>query len=348
MISTCLCPIFPPELAKKAEAFSQNYHVIPEEQFLTGWQKVYQDFHDSDGTINIFIGPDGPTRCTPEFLAAIKAAAREGNTGIQMHALETKYQMLHGRREKGKSLIQYLYELDFLGPEVSLAHAIWLNTDDMNLVAETGTSIAHNASSNLRLFDGIAPVQTMLAHGVNVALGTDSFGFSDDNDFVEEIRLAALLQRKPGIDEQGLSGQTILEMATINGARALGMAERTGSLKPGKRADVITVSSQRICAPFMNPLYSPQELFWRRARREDVCDVLINGQVVLENGQLTTIDLPTVEAELSNWYTQLWAERGEQEQTTMKTLLEIDEVIKDFFRQYDEERLPTDYVYNAS
>ncbi len=339
--------LMPDDLAERARALGPIKYNVSRERYLAAWERIHRDFDDPKGTINVLIGADGPTRCTRELLASLKAIAQERGTGIQMHLLETRYQRLHGRREKAMPLVQYLYELGFVGAEVSFAHGVWLTDEEMDLLADAGASVIHNPSANLRLFDGIAPAREMLARGVNVGLGTDNFGFSDDNDFIEEIRLAALLQRVPGIEGQAVSGQTVLEMATINGARALGLEDRIGSLRPGKRADLISVSSKRMLAPFMNPMHEPQEILWRRARREDVCNVVINGRVVMENGQLTTVDAAGTEERLRAWYGKISEERGEQEQAISELLAEADPIVTEFFRQYDDEALDTNYVYNT-
>jgi 5-methylthioadenosine/S-adenosylhomocysteine deaminase len=339
--------LMPDNLAERARAQGPILYNLPREDFLAAWMRAHQDFHDPQTGINVFLGPDGPVRCTAEFLADLKAIAGERGIAIQMHLLETKYQRLYGQREMSCSLVRYLDDLNFLGPRLSLAHCVWLSHEDMELIAQSGASVVHNASSNLRLCDGIAPVLEMLDLGVNVALGTDNFGFSDDNDFIEEMRLAALLHRVPSIEGRILSGQQILEIATINGARALGMEDIIGSLTPGKRADLITLSSKRMLSPFMNPLHQPQEILWRRARREDVQNVWINGKLVMQDGKLTTIDMVSVENTLREWYTALWSARGDGEQAVFSLLAEVDPYVIQFFRRYEHDGLKAHYIYNA-
>jgi 5-methylthioadenosine/S-adenosylhomocysteine deaminase len=340
--------VIPDQLKERVRKLGNNGNAVSQDRYLLAWENIYRDFHNPDRSISIFLGPDGPTRCTPGFLNAIKKTAIRHNTGIQMHLLETKYQMLHWRHEAKTSLVEYLNQSGFLGPEVSLAHSVWLTNEDMDILNKTGASTVHNASSNLRLFDGIAPVRVMLERGVNVGLGTDSYGFSDDNDFLEEIRLAALLQRVPGIEGQGLSGQTVLEMATMKGAMALGLAGQIGSLKPGKRADLITVHSERMLSPFMCPRNEPQELFYRRARREDIRDVMINGRFVMQDGKLLTISDSDVNQVLRAWYDEIWCARKDREETTGEVITEVEKIVTDFFHRYDDEALPTDYVYNVA
>ena len=130
-------------------------------------------------------------------------------------------------------------------------------------------------------------------------------------------------------------------------ARALGLGAITGSLAPGKRADLITLSTERLLGPFMNPLQDPHEILWRRARQGDVRDVLVNGRPVMVDGRLTTIDLPSVEGTLRAWYADLWAARGAREQEIMALLQEIDPFVIRFFQQYPEEDLVARSLYNA-
>jgi cytosine/adenosine deaminase-related metal-dependent hydrolase len=125
------------------------------------------------------------------------------------------------------SLVQYLHRVGFLGPEVSLAHCVWLTTEDMGILAESGASAVHNASSNLRLCDGIAPVHEMLGHGINVGLGTDNFGFAD-NGATSSMSCAWRLVSACRDPRQDLSGQEAFAMATIRGARALGLDSIAG------------------------------------------------------------------------------------------------------------------------
>jgi cytosine/adenosine deaminase-related metal-dependent hydrolase len=339
--------LMPAELAERARALGPLLYSTSREQYLARWKRAYDEFNTPAGAVHIGLGPDGPARCTPGFLSEIKALAHERGAPIQMHLLETKYQRLWGQCTYGMSLVQYLHQVGFLGPELSLAHCVWLSTEDMGILAASGASAVHCASSNLRLYDGIAPVHEMLGRGINVGLGTDNFGFADNNDLLDEMRLAALLQRVPGIHGETLSGQEAFAMATINGARALGLANTTGSLAPGKRADLITLSTEHMLSPFMNPLQDPHEILWRRARQGDVRDVLVNGRLVMEDGRLTTIDLPAVEETLRAWYADLWAARGPREKEILGLLHEIDPFVIRFFQQYAEEDLRAHYLYNA-
>ncbi len=340
-------PLLPAALAQRVRAVAAPRHRVSAREYVDAWERTLSDFSSSGGTTSFIIGADGPDRCTPGLLRRLKAEARDHGTGIQMHLLETKYQRLRAKREIGTSLVRFLADLSFLGPEVSFAHGIWVSIQDIDLIAESGASVVHNPSSNLRLFDGIAPVMIMLDRGVNVALGTDNFGFSDDNDFLEEMRLASLLQRVPGIEGRGLSGRTLLGMASTNGARALGLDHLVGSLTPGKKADLIGVSAQRMLAPYMSPVHEPEEVLWRRARREDVRHVIINGRVVMEGGRLTTIDQTAVERQLRDWYLRVWERGSDREKAVSQMLSEVDSFAADVLGQYEEEERQAAYVYNA-
>lgn len=339
--------LLPPPLLERAKALGPIPYNISRNEFLQAWLRIHRDFNGVDGILNINLGPDGPTRCSPEFFQMIKRTASDHGANIQMHILETKYQRMYGFQSQIGSLVGYLDDLGFLGPEVSLAHSTWMSREDLELVSRSGSSTVYNASSNLRLCDGISPVHEMLAKDINVALGTDNFGFSDDNDLFDELRLATLLQRVPGIEGNVLSGRKALEMATINGARALGLADRTGSLAPGKAADIVTIDSNRMLSPFMSPVHEPEEVFWRRARREDVRDVLINGKIVLKDGELATIDVNAVGDSLKEKYDMLWETRGEKEQNIFNVLREVDPYVIEYFQQLELSELKPGYIFNT-
>ena len=163
-----------------------------------------------------------------------------------MHLLETFYQKEYALRTFGKSAVAHLEELQFLGEDVSIAHAVWLTEADIRIVAESGTQVCHNASSNLKLQSGIAPVQPLLAQGATVALGTDSMALNDDDDLFQDMRLVTQLHRNSGIDSTVPTADQVLTMATVNGAKATGFEGEVGRLMPGYRADMVLLRLDRI------------------------------------------------------------------------------------------------------
>ena len=186
--------------------------------------------------VQVTLAPSNVHRCSDEFLTATKELAGRHSTGIHIHLQETVYQKLYGRTAYGKTPLQHLHDLGFLGPEVTCGHSVWATEEDLRLMAETGTNICHNASSNLRLQSGIAPLGRILAAGIKVAIGSDEAGLNDDKDLFQEMRLVLKLHRVPGIDvpsgdlEPPTSCQ-VLEMATVHGAYASWFGDRIGTLE---------------------------------------------------------------------------------------------------------------------
>ena len=186
--------------------------------------------------------------------------------------------------------MQHLHDLGFLGPEVTCGHSVWATEEDLGLMAATGANICHNASSNLRLQSGIAPMGRILAAGIKVAIGSDEAGLNDDKDLFQEMRLVLKLHRVPGMDLEPPTSCQVLEMATVNGAYASWFGDRIGTLEPGKRADLVLLDLRNIEEPYLDPEVPLVEALVHRGRGVDVDTVLVDGEVVLRDGQLTRVD----------------------------------------------------------
>jgi cytosine/adenosine deaminase-related metal-dependent hydrolase len=258
----------------------QSRTADPENYFRLAQQLDDQFKAVTDGRIKLFLAPAGPQWCSEDLLRAIRRFADERGLGIQIHALETKYQRAYFLRTCGKSAVEWLDELEFLSPQVSLAHGVWLSERDIALVAQRGCAVIHNPSSNLRLKSGIAPVANFHAVGIPLAIGLDSSALNDDMDMLQEMRLCANLQRTPGVDAPTLPLKEIFAAATSSGAKILGWGNRCGTLEPGKAADLILIDSERLRAPYLAPGQSPIDALLYRGRASDVDTVLIDGEIL--------------------------------------------------------------------
>ena len=252
----------------------------------------------SDRT-RIFISPHNVHWCSDTLLREIKEFATRHSTGIHIHLLETVYQKMYGPRHWGKTPLEHLDDLGFLGPEVSCAHGVWLTESDMEILAETGTGICHNPSSNLRLKSGIAPLNRMLEKGVTVAIGIDEAGINDDNDMLQEMRLAQKVHRLPGVASASLTSHQLLHLATVNGAK-VSFFDDVGTLEPGKRADVVLVSLARIMEPYLHPDTNIVDALLYRGKGLDVDTVIVDGEVLLRNGKFTRVNKEEVVARLKD------------------------------------------------
>ena len=240
--------------------------------------------------VQVTMAPSNVHRCSDELLTALKEMAGRYRTGIHIHLQETVYQKLYGHTAYGKTPLQHLYDLGFLGPEVTCGHSVWATEEDLRLMAATGTNICHNASSNLRLQSGIAPLGRILAAGIKVAIGSDEAGLNDDKDLFQEMRLVLKLHRVPGIDLEPPTSYQVLEMATVNGAYTSWFGDRIGTLEPGKRADMVLVDLRNIEEPYLDPRVSVVDALVHRGRGIDVDTVLVDGEVVLRERHPTKVD----------------------------------------------------------
>ncbi|WP_242043464.1 amidohydrolase family protein [Leptolyngbya sp. FACHB-671] len=255
--------------------------------------------YQSHPHIDVWFGPPGPQWVSDDLMIKIAETARSLNTGIQTHVVESFYEKLMGPRFYDKSVIAHLHELGVLSPRFSIAHGVWLTESDIEILAETGASVSHNPSSNLRLRAGIAPLNSLLEAGVTVGLGMDGTTLGDDEDMFAEIRLAARLHRTPQINTPAPSFTDVFHMATTGGARLL-MQQKIGKLAPGYKADLVLVKCDRITYPWIAPEANPLHVVLMRAHAADVDTVFVNGKIVLQDGQPTGFDLQAVGQEIAN------------------------------------------------
>ena len=251
----------------------------------------------SDRT-RVFLSPHNVHTCSDTLLREIADFGNRYGAGVHIHLHETIYQKMYGVRNWGKTPLAHLYDLGFLGPRVSCAHGVWLTDSDVEILAETGTIICHNPSSNLRLKSGIAPINGLLKNGITVAIGIDEAGINDDNDILQEMRLAQKLHRVPGVGSASPTSHQVLHMATVNGARATLFGEQIGTLEPGKRADMVLVSLERITEPYLDPDTDMVDALVYRAKGLDVDTVIVDGEVLLRQKRFTRLDKDEVTGRL--------------------------------------------------
>ncbi|MCH7626241.1 MAG: amidohydrolase family protein [Chloroflexi bacterium] len=247
------------------------------------------DKKQSDRT-RVFISPHNVHWCSDEMLRAIKEFATRHSTGIHIHLQETVYQKMYGARNWGKTPLAHLAELGFLGPEVSCAHGVWLTESDIDILADTGTAICSNPSSNLRLKSGVAPLNVLLEKGVTVAIGIDEAGLNDDNDILQEMRVAQKIHRVPGVAGPTLTSHQILDLTTVNGAKVTFFDEQIGRLEPGKRADMVLIRLDRIEEPYLDPDTNIVDALVYRGKGIDVDTVIVDGEVLLRGGRFQMLD----------------------------------------------------------
>ncbi|MEU9168214.1 amidohydrolase [Streptomyces sp. NPDC048420] len=231
---------------------------------------------------------------SPDQLTEIAALAREFGALLHIHAAENATEVATVEVRYGKRPVELLASLGVLGPDLLLAHAVDLTGPEIAALARTGTSVAHCPVSNLKLGCGIAPVPRLLGAGVTVGLGTDGAVSSNSLDVLGAVRQAALVHKADG-DPTAVGAERAVRMATIEGARALGLGEHLGSLEAGKRADLIVLD---LNAPHLRPLHDPWSTLAYAAHSADVRDTVVDGRVLMRDRELRTLDERAVIADL--------------------------------------------------
>lgn len=252
--------------------------------------------------LSFTMAPHAPYTVSNVTFEKIITYAGQLDLPIHVHLHETS-------DEIEQSLVQYqqrplarLHQLGLTGPGLIAVHAVHLNPDEQALLAQQGSHIAHCPASNLKLASGFAPVAEMLAHGLNVGIGTDGTASNNKLDMFSEMRLAALLAKGVAADAAVLSAHTALQMATLNGARALGLEQKIGSLLPGKLADLVAVDLAQITSL---PCFDPAATLVYSAGREQVSHVWINGELRVDNHQFTTLDERTLKITANVWQSRI-------------------------------------------
>ncbi len=256
------------------------------EEYIDKGLAVFDHYKDHD-LIKTAFAPHAPYTVSDEPLKQIHTLADELELTVHMHIHETAFEVSEAQKNNGARPLTRLYELGLLTPSLQAVHMTQLNDDEISLLASAGSHVIHCPESNMKLASGICPIKPLLDAGVNVALGTDSSASNNDLDMFGEMRCAALLAKISNMDATAVSAEQILQMATINGARALGIDDVTGSLEVGKFADIVAVNFGTIETI---PVYNPISHLVYASSREHVSDVWIAGKQCLTDRVLNTID----------------------------------------------------------
>lgn len=250
-------------------------------KFVKEWQ--------GDRLITPALAPHAPYTVSEEHLRQVRALATELHAPILIHVSETKNELQQiGEKHNGMTPGAYLDSIGFLGHDVVAAHGVWLTAEEIKTFAQRGTGVAHCPESNMMLASGVAPIVDMRRGGMNVGLGTDGPAGSNNNlDMVEEMATAARLQKVSKGDPKALSARDVLEMATIGGARVLGMESKIGTLERGKRADVVVIDLQQAK---VQPVYAVASAIVYAASGSSVVTTIVDGKVLMKDRKLLTID----------------------------------------------------------
>lgn len=236
------------------------------------------------------VGPHAPYTCSPATLELARDYAQKYNLPATIHISETLDEKKIIDERYGVSPMEYVAERGLLSQSTIVAHAVYLSQTDIARMVDAGCSVAHNAESNMKLASGIAPVVEMLSAGVNCTIATDSASSNNDLDMFVEMRTASLLQRVTQGSATAMKSYDVLRMATVGGARAMGYSD-LGQIREGALADIIVVD---ITKPHMRPRYNLFAALVYSVKSSDVCDVIVDGEVVVRDGVLTKGDIEQI------------------------------------------------------
>lgn len=339
----------PASLADEVRRSPMGY-AWPVDEVMASFGRLAADWHGRDDRIALVTAPDWTPACSDELYARCRRVADEHSTGMITHALETRAEMMFNLQAYGKTGLRRLADLGVLTPATVLEHFVWVTDEDLAIFADSGAVASSNPGSNLRLSTGICRVRDIMATGGRVAFGTDGISFSDREDFFAELRLAAYLQRLPRDFGQGrLDSEQVLRAAAGNGAQALGLPGKLGSLEPGRYADLLVVGKDRIFFPPGRYDAEPfLDVVLDRADSGDIETVMVHGRVLMEDGRVTVVDEALVRERFAEAVTervyrptaqvQRWAELGSL----------VEPYLPDFYRPWYETPVEAAYVYNAS
>ena len=260
--------------------FSDNKGFNESIDFYRNWNGA------ANGRITAAFAPHAIYTCSTDYIWTIRDTAEKYNAPIHIHVDETSIEHEDSLKNFKRTPTQYLYDLGVFDLKTIAAHCVFVTDEDMAIFKEKGVSIVHNPSSNLKLASGIAPIPQAINHGINVMIGTDGASSNNNLNLFQEINLAALIHKGNTKDPIVVNCTQAVQMATINGARGLGLDD-LGTIAPGNKADLILIDLEK---PHLKPLHNPVSLLAYSVQGSDVCLNMVDGKIIYQNGEYLTID----------------------------------------------------------
>jgi 5-methylthioadenosine/S-adenosylhomocysteine deaminase len=280
--------------------FPTNYATDPEDYLLKGFE--FRDKWRNEELITTSIAPHAPYSVSDEAFTLINTYSEELSINIHTHLHETQWEIEDSIEKYGITPVQRLNNLGIIGPSLMAVHCVHLNDQDMATLAKNKVSIVHNPSSNMKLGSGIADIAKMLKQNLNISLGTDSSASNNRLDIMEEMRLAALLIKGSTKSPESFSANEAIKMATINGAKALGLESIIGSIEKNKKADLVAIDLNSI---ENQPIYNPLTTLVYSSSRSDVSYVWIDGEIKFKDKKLVKIDEERIIQLAKKWQRKL-------------------------------------------
>lgn len=260
-----------------------------------------------DGRIQVWFGARTPGGVTPELYDWISKLSAERNMGITVHISEVVEDVEYAKSVGFRSPTEFAQAHGLLGPKTVIAHFVWSDEQDWEIIAETDTHISHNPASNAKTATGIAPVHGMLQAGVNVSIGCDGGPSNNTYDMIKDMRMVSYVANLREKEPTVIPAETVLEMATINGAKAMGLGDQSGSIEAGKKADLIVIDMDK---PHLTPAPDPVSTIVYAANGTDVDTVVIDGKIIMQGRKVLTLDEEAIVAEARRRYPEVAMRAG--------------------------------------
>jgi 5-methylthioadenosine/S-adenosylhomocysteine deaminase len=267
---------------------SPNYG--PVEEGLKYTQALIDRWRD-EPLVNIAVEPHSAYLCSPDLLEKAWAIADSNGVPLVMHLSETEDEVSEIQEKYGFTPVRHLANLDLLGPSLIADHCVVLTEEDRDLLKAHDVKVSHHPESNMKLASGVAPIPELLRRGVTVGIGTDGSASNNNLDMFQEMDATAKLHKVHSLDPTVVDAPTVVRMATIDGARVLGLEDHIGSLEPGKKADIIVIDTHR---PHLVPMYNVYSHLVYAVSGSDVVTAVVNGRVIMEDGEVKSLDVNDV------------------------------------------------------
>ncbi|MFK7868777.1 MAG: amidohydrolase family protein [Roseobacter sp.] len=319
-----------PDATARAMAAHLARVTMPFEDFLTMFDTLHAERQTPRTRIQL--APANLHWMTDDGLLAMHEKSSAAGVPMHMHLLETAYQKEYAFRRTGTTAVKHLEKLGLLGPQMTLGHGVWMTEEDIEICAGTGTCICHNCSSNLRLRSGVLPLMALEQRGMTVGMGIDEAGINDDRDMLQEMRMVLNLHRVPGMDPADVpSPASVMRMATEHGAQTTAFGAQIGRLDAGRRMDAVIFDFDRATYPFQDPGIAPLDALIHRAKSKDIHAVLVEGEVVFEDGQFMRIDRQSILEQIAEVLSQ---PRDEDELNRLSLREAVFPTVKAFYDGY--------------
>ncbi|MEK9571257.1 MAG: amidohydrolase family protein [Paracoccaceae bacterium] len=319
-----------PEQIGKALSLNLAEHRVELEDYIQLFEHLFND--NQSKIARVQLAPANLHWMTDKGLLTLKEVSKKFNVPMHMHLLETPFQKEYAYQRTGTSAVNHLLRLGILGPDLTLGHGVWMTEEDIEIVAETNTCVCHNCSSNFRLRSGTLPLMRLLSKNLRVGIGIDEAGINEDRDMLQEMRMALITHRTPGLAPGEVpSADQILRMATEFGASTTAFRGSIGRLDPGKRMDALLFNYRSVTHPYQETNIPLVSVLIQRAKSKDIYQVYVDGELSYSDGKFIKVDrdhiLELIAEDLSK-------NKTSAEIRSFALATEVTPFVIDFYRDY--------------